>query len=93
MEVRIEAITAERTSFAPRIADATRSSPSSRHRKMDSRTTIEESTSMPMPRARPPRDMMLSDTEAAESGANVMSSEMGMDTATNSVVTRLRRKR
>ena len=48
---------------------------------------------MPMPRARPPRDMMLSDTEAAESGANVMSNEMGMDTATNNVVTRLRRKR
>ena len=36
---------------------------------------------------------MFSETEATESGAKVISSEIGIDTATISVVTRLRRNR
>ena len=59
MVVRVEATTAPRTSEVPRTAAAWISSPSSRQRKIDSSTTIDESTSMPMPSASPPSDMML----------------------------------
>ena len=65
----------------PRTAAAATSSPSSRQRKIDSSTTIEESTSMPMPRASPPSDMMFSVTPSRCSGAKVISSEIGMLTA------------
>ena len=41
---------------------------------------MEESTSMPMPSARPPRDMMLSDTPIRLRGAKVIISEIGIET-------------
>ena len=37
---------------------------------------------MPTPRARPPRDMMFSETPRDDIGANVINSEMGIETAT-----------
>jgi hypothetical protein len=40
---------------------------------------------MPIPSARPPSDMMLSDTPARFSGAKVHSTEIGIDTATITV--------
>ncbi len=45
---------------SPRAAER-RVSPSSRQREMDSRTTMEESTNMPMPSARPPSDMIFNE--------------------------------
>ena len=54
---------------------------------------MDESTSMPMPRARPPRDMMFSETPSRFSGAKVISSEIGMLTAMIAVLLKRRRKR
>ena len=93
IEVSVEATTAPRTSSVPRMAAATRPSPSSRQRKIDSRTTIEESTSMPMPSARPPSDMTLSEMPSMLRGAKVMNREAGIDTATMAVERKLRRNR
>ena len=47
---------------------------------------------MPMPIARPPSDMMLSDTSRMFSGANVTRIEIGMLTAMMAVVRRSRKK-
>ena len=58
---------------------------------MDSSTTIDESTNMPIPIARPPSDMMLSDTLRRFSGANVTKIEIGMLSAMIAVV-RMSRK-
>ncbi len=55
MVVKVEAVIASPTSFAPSSAASTASSPSSRCRKIFSNTTIELSTSMPTPKERPPR--------------------------------------
>ena len=91
--VSVDATTAEPTSAVPRTVARIRSSPSSRQRWIDSRTTIELSTNIPIPRASPPSDMMLSETPARFSGAKVISTEIGIATATISVVLKLRRKR
>ena len=48
---------------------------------------------MPMPSARPPSDMMFSETPSRFSGAKVISSEIGMLTAMIAVVLKLRRNR
>ena len=48
---------------------------------------------MPMPSAKPPSDMMLSDTPASDSGANVMRIETGIETATMAVLRKSRRKK
>ena len=86
--VSVEAITAPLTSRVPRTAAVTMSSPSSRQRKMDSSTTIEQSTSMPTPSASPPSDMMLSETPIRLSGAKVINSDIGMLTPMMAVVLR-----
>ena len=85
-------MTAAPTSLVPRMAAARRSSPSSRQREIDSRTTIEQSTSMPMPSARPPSDMMFRETPERWSGAKQRSSAIGMLTATIAVARNSRRK-
>ena len=54
--------------------------------------TIELSTSMPMPRARPPRDNMLRVRLKKYMAMIVMMIDRGIDTATIRVVGRLRRK-
>ena len=76
--VRVEAKTAPPTSETPRMVAALRSSPSSWQRKMLSSTTIELSTSMPIPSASPPREMMLSETSLKYMGANVATTETGI---------------
>ena len=50
------------------------------------------STNMPTPRARPPREMMLSETSLINIGAKVATMEMGIQTPMMSVWARLRRK-
>ena len=65
--VRVAATTACPTSDAPRRtrSETGRSPPRLRWRSIPSSTTMELSTSMPTPRARPPRDMMFNDTSKA----------------------------
>ncbi len=58
MVVRVLAMTAAATSRVPSRAACLGEAPPSFRRTMFSSTTIELSTSMPMPSARPPRDMM-----------------------------------
>ena len=60
MWVRIEATIADQTSSLPSMAAVSRSFPFSMWRKVFSSTTIEASTTMPMPRARPPKVIVLS---------------------------------
>ena len=91
--VRVEAKTAPPTSPTPRMVASIRLSPSSRQRAILSRTTIELSTSIPIPRARPPKDMMLRETSNIFMGANVVIIEMGMEIPMMIVAVRLRRKR
>ena len=93
MVVRVEAVTAMPTSDAPRRADSTMESPSSRHRNMLSSTTMALSTSMPMPRASPPSDMMLSVVSLKNIRMKVISTDTGMATPTIKVLLRLRRNR
>ena len=83
--VSVEASTAPPTSPVPRIAASIRPSPSSLHRNMLSNTTIELSTNIPMPRARPPRDMILSDTPKIFIGAKVATMEIGIARPTMAV--------
>ncbi len=82
MVVSVDAVMAPCTSSAPRAAASRGGTPASRCRKTFSSTTMELSTSMPTPRARPPRLMMFSDTPAASMRANVPTTEMGMAAAT-----------
>ncbi len=60
---------------------------------MDSSTTMDESTSMPIPRARPPRDMMLRDTPSRWRGAKVTARETGIARAMINVERTLARNR
>ena len=53
---------------------------------MLSSTTTELSTSMPMPSARPPRDMMFSVTSKSSKGTKVTATETGIATAITRVL-------
>ena len=66
------------TSSAPTAAAAIGDLPSSLWRKTFSSTTIELSTSMPTPRAKPPRLMMLSEMPARSNRENEATTEMGI---------------
>ena len=66
------------TSSAPNAAAAIGDLPSSLWRKTFSSTTIELSTSMPTPRASPPRLMMLSEMPARSNRENDATTEMGI---------------
>ena len=90
--VIVLAVTACPTSPAPTRAASMMSSPSSRFRWIDSSTTIELSTSRPIPRVRPPSDMMLSEMPETYIKKNVAITEIGMDSPMISVVAKLRRK-
>ncbi len=60
---------------------------------MLSRTTIELSTIMPTPSAKPPSVIRLSVKPARKMSANVATSEMGMAMAMINVLRKLRRKK
>ena len=90
--VRVEAVIAPATSRTPRTAAVRSESPSSRQRVIDSSTTIALSTSMPTPSARPPSDMMLSETSPTYIGAKVTTTEIGIEIAMIAVGTSWRRK-
>ena len=91
--VSVAAVTAPVTSLAPRAAACARELPRRRCRSMASSTTIELSTSMPTPRARPPRDMMLKETPASARGRKDAMTEVGIETAMITVAPRSRRKK
>jgi len=91
--VRVLAMIAAVTSPLPSIAAGSAPWPSSRRRKMFSRTTIALSTSMPTPRARPPRVMRLRVNPAKYSSAMVAMMETGMAVAMTSVLRTFRRKK
>src|SRR5262245_21087113 len=57
---------------------------------IDSSTTIDASTTMPMPSARPPSDMMFSETLNRYIGANVTTIEIGIEIEMISVGRKLR---
>ena len=78
--VRVEATTARPTSEAPRCAATAPLSPRSRLLKIASSTTIESSTSMPTPSARPPSDMTLSVVPVWYIRKKVAMIEIGIDT-------------
>ena len=63
-----------------------------RRRKMFSSTTMELSTIMPTPRARPPRVIRLSVKPPKKINANVVTIEIGIDTEMTRVLGMLRRK-
>ncbi len=65
--------------------------PRSRARKIDSSTTMELSTSIPMPSVSPPSDMMLSETSRRYMSMNVAITEIGMDVAMMSALRQSRR--
>ena len=90
--LNVDAKTAPPTSPVPRTVAVTRSSPSSRHRKMLSSTTIELSTNIPIPSARPPRDMIFNETPNMFIGAKVATIEIGMARPTMRVLSGFRRK-
>ena len=93
MVVSVEAKTAPPTSLVPRMEARWIESPSSRHRKMLSNTTMELSTSIPTPSASPPRDIMLRDTSNRYIPAKVATMETGMATLMIRVWAILRRNR
>ena len=76
--VNVEAVTAPATSVVPFMAESKAFTPFSRYRWMASRTTMELSTSMPIPRASPPSEMMFREILAENIRKNVMITETGM---------------
>ena len=85
-------MTAAPTSEVPSTAERNSEAPAWRRRKIDSSTTMELSTSMPMPRVSPPSDMMLSEMSILYMAMNVAMTEIGIDVAMISVLRRSRRK-
>ncbi len=91
--VSVLATTAPATRRTPSTAASLALMPCSRQRLIDSSTTIELSTSMPTPRARPPSDMTLSVMFDRNIGANVTTKLTGIDTAMIAVGAKRRRNR
>ena len=91
--VSVEAITAVPTSEVPRATARFSVSPSSLQRAIDSTTTIPESTSIPIPRARPPRLIMFSVRPVRFIGANTAATETGIATEITAVVLKSLRNR
>ncbi len=90
--VSVEAKTAAPTSCVPSTAARNSPRPSCRFRKIDSSTTIELSTSMPMPSVRPPRDMTFSEMPSRYISRKVATMEIGIETPMMSVLRQSRRK-
>ena len=90
--VKVDAVTALATSDAPVRAALYRSFPSSRCRWIDSSTTMELSTSIPIPRASPPSEMMLRVISKENMRKKVMITEMGMASPMMMVLRRFFRK-
>ena len=91
--VSVEATTGPATSPAPAIAASRAASPPARRRWMDSRTTMESSSSIPTPRASPPSDMMLSESPICCITKKVATTDTGIAIATTAVARRSRRNR
>ena len=91
--VSVEAVTAIPTILVPLSEASAVDIPSFRNRSILSRTTIELSTSIPMPSASPPRDIILSDTSKLYIRKNVAITDIGMERPTISVLFRFRRNR
>ncbi len=90
--VRVEATIADHTSSQPSMDAWTRSLPISMWRNVFSRTTMEASTIMPIPRASPPNVSVFSVKPLKYSSANVPMTEIGIDAQMMSVDRTLRRK-
>ncbi len=91
--VSVEATTAIATVPAPRAAAVFKSSGCScRLRQIDSNTTIESSTIMPTPIAKPPSDMRFNDNPRRYMMMNVASTLTGIDSEMIAVERRSRRK-
>ena len=93
MVVSVLATTARATSVAPVLAASTSDSPSSLRRWIDSSTTIELSTSRPIPSVRPPSDMMLSEIPEMYIRKKVEITDTGIAIPIIMVVFQLLRKR
>ena len=78
MVVSVEAVIAPPTSDVPTTALSFASFPALRWRTMDSKTTMALSTNIPIPRANPPRDIILSDVFERCSGAKVAITHIGI---------------
>ena len=89
----VDAVTAAPTSLVPSTADRASDIPCLRRRAIDSSTTMELSTSMPMPSVRPPSDIRLSEMSSSYRRMNVASTESGIDSAMMSVERTWRRNR
>ena len=76
--VRADTSTAVHTWLAPRYAASNLDAPSSRRRKIFSRTTIAASTTMPTAKAIPAREMTLIDRPMAAMATKVPITEIGM---------------
>jgi len=76
--VNVDAVTAPATSDVPSKADLYSPTPLSLYRWIDSSTTMELSTSIPIPKAKPPREMMFREIFEEYIRKNVMTTEMGM---------------
>ncbi len=92
MVVRVLAMTAAVTSPAPSTAASAAGRPSCRRRKLFSSTTMELSTIMPTPMARPPRLMMFRVKPLAYISTKVAMMEKGMEMEMIRVLGTLRRK-
>ena len=91
--VRVEAITAGPISAVPSMEASRRDAPCWRLRKIDSSTTMDESSSMPRPSVRPPSDIRLSETSILYMNMKVAITEMGIEVATIRVLRISRRKK
>ena len=91
--VRVDATMAFATSLVPTLAAVRRSSPPSRCRKTLSRTTMALSTSIPIPRASPPIDIMLRVIPAVSIAMKVAITDIGIARAMMMTLRTLWRKK
>ncbi len=91
--VSVEAVIARETSAVPSMAAVRGESPSSCLRKMFSNTTMELSTTIPTPRANPPRVSRFTVSLKAYIMTNANMIESGIETATKSVLPKWRKNR
>ncbi len=93
MVVRVDAVMAAPTSLAPSTAASSGPRPSSRKRKMFSKTTMALSTSIPTPKARPPKDIKFKLSLLKYIKTKVATIEIGIAAAITRVGRRLLRKK
>jgi len=89
--VNVEAMTAGPTSTVPSTAAVTSGRPVCLRRNIDSSTTMELSTSMPIPKVSPPSDMMFSEIPIRYISTKVAMTDSGILVAMISVDRRSRK--